>query len=487
LVLEKTQTIFELKALLTSAIDVEFSDVNLILENYGLLDSEDSLDLPLEIIGLENNRYYSLFVYNKNSSDNTWKIFCSEKIIGKAPLTQQGFIFCGRKNTPVCFACKNICRANDQVSEVILENNFYCLCSSDMTNGRGCLFSGCDNFLKIQNKELAFKNANSLLLHHAKELYIREKTRIESVNKETLERSFDFERSSKFGLQRVMMYNHPDVKNKVLSILPLDELKVQAEENSNKTNLHPRDELVKSLLHWFKYKFFSWCNKARCPVCKNESDAKVGTETPSAEESQWLASRTEVFKCTRCNTINRFPRYNNPSKLCDTKTGRCGEYANLFGCILSNLDFEVRFIDNFEDHVWNEYFSNSLGRWVHVDSCENAWDTPLLYEQGWGRNMTFIVAYSHTGVYDLTRRYVKDWDLIASRRRQTEIDRLNKNIELHNNMLRENIPAEQIESLYLRDITEQVELLKVKTIQEAELTGRQSGSEEWRKERGEIK
>ncbi len=194
-----------------------------------------------------------------------------------------------------------------------------------------------------------------------------------------------------------------------------------------------------------------------------------------------------MYKCTKCNTLNRFARYNNPAKLCETRTGRCGEYANLFGCILANFDYEVRFVDNFEDHVWNEYYSVSLSRWVHVDSCENAWDTPLLYEQGWGRNMTFLLGHSTTGIYDVSRRYVKDWNLIAQRRRQCEVDRLNKLIEVQNNILRENVPADQIELLYIRDMTEQMELLKVKSIQEAELIGRQSGDEEWRKQRGEMK
>lgn len=30
--------------------------------------------------------------------------------------------------------------------------------------------------------------------------------------------------------------------------------------------------------------------------------------------------------------------------------------------------------------MWCEYWSAALGRWVHCDPCEAAWDTPLLYE-----------------------------------------------------------------------------------------------------------
>jgi len=332
-----------------------------------------------------------------------------------------------------------------------------------------------------------FENINSILSHHSEENLKREKEKIQPVNTKILSRSFDFEHSIKFGLQRVKQYDEKVVKDKILNLLPLEELKEDAKKNSENSGLHFKDEFVKSLLKWFRYKFFSWCDQPICTNCNSKSGAYFKTEPPSDEEKCWLASRTEVYKCNSCQNFNRFPRYNNPLKLCETKTGRCGEWANVFGCILKSLDYEVRFVDNFEDHVWNEYYSESLRRWVHVDSCETAWDTPLMYEQGWGRNMTFILAHSTSGIYDVTRRYVKDWNLIAGRRSNNEIDKLNKFLEIHNNILRENTPPEMFEDLYNRDMAEQCELLRLKDIKEAEFIGRQSGCEEWRKDRGEIK
>ena len=282
------------------------------------------------------------------------------------------------------------------------------------------------------------------------------------------------------------MYEDKSVQDKVRSIIPLDKIEAKTKENC-KDNTSYRDELVKSLLLWFKTEFYSWCNQPKCTLCGKDSDKYLETQKPSEDESKWLASRTEVYLCSSCNSINRFPRYNNPSKLCDTRTGRCGEWANLFGCILRSLNFEVRFIDNFEDHVWNEYWSDYHNKWIHVDSCENAWNTPLLYEQGWGRNMTFIIAYSVSGVYDVTRRYVKDWRIISERRSQVMNDTCQKLIEFTNNQLREELNPFIIEILAYRDLNEQMDLLKVNTIQEAEMIGRQSGSVEWRTQRGEIK
>jgi hypothetical protein len=489
--IESDKSIFELKAMIVSALDYDFNDIKIILENYGFLDSEDSLELPLDVLGLEiyssnSNKIYSLFIHDLTHPENIWKVFCTEKILGKSPITQPGYIISNKKNAPLCLACKLFCHPQEEVTEYILENNFICMCSfSSVHSSSKCLFQGCNSY--EAEKEISFKNIHSIMNYHAEEVFQREKKKIEDVNKEILERSFDFQGDIGFCLERVLMYEQKEIKEKVISVIPVEEIKLEAEKNSKISNIDVKDEFVKSLLFWFKKKFFSWCDKPICSDCNLVSEKYLGSHPPSEDEKCWLASRTEIYECNSCLKPCRFPRYNNPAKLCDTKTGRCGEWANLFGCILRLFDYDVRFIDNFEDHVWNEYWSDSLQRWIHIDSCENAWDTPLIYEQGWGRNLTFILAHSIHGVYDVTRRYVKDWDLIASRRNQKECDKLFKCLEIENNRLRENLPAEMIERLYQRDIIEQMELLRLKSLKEAEMVGRQSGSEEWRKNRGEMK
>jgi peptide-N4-(N-acetyl-beta-glucosaminyl)asparagine amidase len=40
-----------------------------------------------------------------------------------------------------------------------------------------------------------------------------------------------------------------------------------------------------------------------------------------------------------------------------------------------------------------------------MDSCENAYDTPLLYEGGWGKKLNYVIAVSKDEWVDVTPRY----------------------------------------------------------------------------------
>lgn len=66
--------------------------------------------------------------------------------------------------------------------------------------------------------------------------------------------------------------------------------------------------------------------------------------------------------------------------------------------------------------MWTEVFVVSMDRWVHMDSCENAFDTPHLYEKGWGKKLTYCIAFSNIEIIDVSQRYVLDRVLNLQRR-----------------------------------------------------------------------
>lgn len=141
-----------------------------------------------------------------------------------------------------------------------------------------------------------------------------------------------------------------------------------------------------------------------------------GSVDPSAEDREYHATRVESWVCKDCGTPARFPRYNHPAKLFETRTGRCGEWANAFTAICKALGHDARLVLDWTDHVWTEVFVAEFDRWVHMDSCENAFDTPHIYEQGWGKKLTYCVAFSNIEIVDVTERYVLDRVLNLQRR-----------------------------------------------------------------------
>jgi hypothetical protein len=75
-----------------------------------------------------------------------------------------------------------------------------------------------------------------------------------------------------------------------------------------------------------------------------------------------------------------------------------------------SIGFEVRTALDFTDHVWAEIWSECQQRWVHCDPCENCFDGPLMYEGGWGKKLTYVIAASADECVDVTRRYTAKFE-----------------------------------------------------------------------------
>ena len=52
---------------------------------------------------------------------------------------------------------------------------------------------------------------------------------------------------------------------------------------------------------------------------------------------------------------------------------------------------------------------------VHLDPCEDACDKPLLYEAGWGKKLSYVLAVGRHGAADATRRYTQRWADVCQR------------------------------------------------------------------------
>lgn len=123
-----------------------------------------------------------------------------------------------------------------------------------------------------------------------------------------------------------------------------------------------------------------------------------------------------TFRCKICGNEEQFPRYVDPKILLTTRKGRCGEWANAFTLICRSFGYDTRIVYDKTDHVWSEVWSIAASRWIHVDPCENAIDRPLLYEKGWNKKLTYIIAYSRDEIQDVTWRYTRNETAVMARR-----------------------------------------------------------------------
>ena len=216
--------------------------------------------------------------------------------------------------------------------------------------------------------------------------------------------------------KHVLMYEDKDLQRYALSKIPLPQLYHMAANDTSNPKLSFGDHLLRHFGHWFRNSFFKWMNGIPCSSCGHAHTKCIGQTRPNAEEIQGMCGTVEIYQCNACNANTRFPRYNHPRQLLESRIGRCGEFANCFTLFCRALGYDSRHITDWTDHVWTEIYSNHLQRWVSFDSCENAWDSPLMYSAGWGKKLTYVVACSRNDVVDVSSRYVGDYKDMMSRR-----------------------------------------------------------------------
>eukprot|EP00931_Biecheleriopsis_adriatica_P007638 TRINITY_DN108902_c0_g1_i1.p1 TRINITY_DN108902_c0_g1~~TRINITY_DN108902_c0_g1_i1.p1 ORF type:complete len:783 (+),score=183.39 TRINITY_DN108902_c0_g1_i1:58-2406(+) len=288
------------------------------------------------------------------------------------------------------------------------------------------------------------------------------------------------------GCLTAQRYEDPALKAKALALVPLQTIKDRV--SASPDPLPGRDEELKQLMSWFKFSFFKWMNNPPCQACGEKATKNIGTGQPNEQERKGQAGVVELYRCPACNATTRFPRYNNPETLLETRSGRCGEWANAFTLFCRALNFEARWVRDWTDHVWTEVWSDARNRWLHCDSCENSIDKPLVYEAGWKKKLSYVISFSWEEVVDVTRRYTCAWQDVESRRNECSESWLEMAIAQINEARQGTLAGARVQALQQRAAQEKSELAQghTRSLATDELVGRESGSAEWRQQRGEI-
>jgi len=129
--------------------------------------------------------------------------------------------------------------------------------------------------------------------------------------------------------------------------------------------------------------------------------------------------------------------------------------------------------------------------WIHVDPCENVIDKPLMYEKGWKKKLTYIIAYSKDEVQDVTWRYTQNQKAVMQRRNICTEQNLIQFLRSLNEQQQNSAGYSQARKAYVikRSLLELVSMLYIPNSQNEDsesYEGRTSGSLAWRLARGEI-
>lgn len=495
-----SEPIINIKYLLLSDLNCEsINQFVIYLQNYGYLPIDEIGELPFETLGLTSKMKHNLIAYYTNDSDYLpyYSLICSGHIKTNELIEQIGTISPNLKNNLICLPCSKLCQKTmknmscDSEESGSMVNEFTCFCYQYNTF---CFYKNMSLQEEIVSSEGEVYNSNnhlSSILTSVSMFQLNERDKKEEeIRKKIRSRKFNFNSTINNGSRRILDYTCFDTIQALKGIFNNDllekfKVEVKNQVSNQEISLFKTDAFVKVLLKWFKAEFFTWCDKPICQICKNNSQCNyINSSTPNQSELTGNASRTEIYICGKCKSEVRFPRYNKVSYLCNSKTGRCGEWANLFGAVLLYFGFIVRFVDNFEDHVWNEFVSYEQKRWIHVDPCEMAFDSPLIYEQGWGRMMTYVVGYSSENeVKDITKRYVRNYKLVEERRGEESKSDLKK-------ILDEKSRLKEKGNYLIKDEEDDLDSLQLyynSSCFNGKFGERESGCDDWKKSRGEAK
>lgn len=298
-------------------------------------------------------------------------------------------------------------------------------------------------------------------------------------------------KSQLFNISEIVVeHENKSLQHKALKSIPLTELEIKVVKNmrslqkaikngTDDNEVDVQDILLLELLSWFKESFFSWVDSPKCWFCQGETKFHGSKYEKSGD-------RVEVFICNLCQEVTHFTRYNKTEKLLETRKGRCAEWAYCFALICRSLGWDVRVVYDVTDHLWVEVFSTNKQRWIHCDPCENAFDKPLMYEAGWKKNLSYVIAFSYDDIQDVTWRYTCNFAEVLKRRNLCSEQQLLDIMFAIREKRQRSLSMARKEYIKKRMVKELVEFLTPPKQTDAMYEGRTSGSLLWRLARGEI-
>ncbi|XP_024086209.1 peptide-N(4)-(N-acetyl-beta-glucosaminyl)asparagine amidase isoform X2 [Cimex lectularius] len=297
-------------------------------------------------------------------------------------------------------------------------------------------------------------------------------------------------------MHMVQQYDSPSLQQKALDMIPKGDISRKASRKmrqlqnamiKGKVQLDESVEYEKLFLEelakWFKNDFFKWFNEPKCETCSLKTVFKQKMLTYFHEQGDVTV---EIYKCPTCSRTYLFPRYSDADILLTQRTGRCSEWAQCFTLMCKALGWDSRFVYDVTDHVWTEIYSTLQQRWIHVDSCEAVVDQPLLYELGWKKKLSYVIAMDPMGIQDVSWRYSCNHKALRERRSlHFESQLLDKILHIRQK-LQNNLSPSRLKFYQTRLAREIGELMCEPQSSNGTYSGRTSGSEEWRKARGEL-
>jgi len=166
----------------------------------------------------------------------------------------------------------------------------------------------------------------------------------------------------------------------------------------------------------------------KCSAAPTQMVGRIAC-APEMDRLQDDCVYAELRRCSSGCSSKRFfeyARFHGPLALFSTKgnrgavMGQCEEFSRAGYAMLASAGYEARYVLDFTDHVWVEVKlpseTNATATWVHADPSEGVLDQPLMYEQGWGKQLTMIFAFTPWEVEHVTTRYTAKYQETVRRR-----------------------------------------------------------------------